>query len=194
MASKRTRRSHVLVLAFGGLILAAGCTATSVGGSAAPDATAPTPAASASTSGGGYTRGDYGSDGGEYGGVASKPPAASADAGSEAGSTLAVGSGAAGSFLVGEGGMTLYVFQRDSTNTSACDGDCATNWPPLTVPGDQPPEADDAITGTLTVFTRSDGSHQVAYNGQPLYYFVGDSAPGDTNGQGLNDVWFVAGP
>ena len=44
------------------------------------------------------------------------------------------------------------------------------------------------------MFTRSDGGKQVAYNGRPLYFFAGDTAPGDTKGQGLNDVWFVAAP
>jgi predicted lipoprotein with Yx(FWY)xxD motif len=38
---------------------------------------------------------------------------------------------------------------------------------------------------------RTDGSEQVTYNGWPLYYFANDAAPGDTNGQGVNEVWYV---
>ena len=47
---------------------------------------------------------------------------------------------------------------------------------------------DESLVGTIT---RDDGTVQGTYNGWPLYYFSGDSAPGDVNGQGLNDVWWV---
>ncbi len=50
------------------------------------------------------------------------------------------------------------------------------------------------MTGTLTTFARADGSQQVAYNGEPLYYFTGDTAPGDANGEGVGGVWFIATP
>ncbi len=38
---------------------------------------------------------------------------------------------------------------------------------------------------------RPDGSEQITYNGHPLYLFSGDTAPGDTTGQGVGDVWYV---
>jgi hypothetical protein len=41
---------------------------------------------------------------------------------------------------------------------------------------------------------RSDGSSQVTYGGWPLYYYSGDAAPGDVNGQGVNGVWYVVSP
>ena len=47
------------------------------------------------------------------------------------------------------------------------------------------------LLGTLT---RDDGTVQVTYNGWPLYHFSGDTAPGDTNGQGLEGVWFLVSP
>ena len=50
------------------------------------------------------------------------------------------------------------------------------------------------MNGKLTTFARKDGSMQVAYNGSPLYYYAADKAAGDTNGQGVGDVWFIAQP
>lgn len=40
----------------------------------------------------------------------------------------------------------------------------------------------------------TNGSVQVTYAGMPLYQFAGDAEPGDTNGQGSGDVWFVVSP
>jgi predicted lipoprotein with Yx(FWY)xxD motif len=105
-----------------------------------------------------------------------------------------VGNGAVGAFLTGDDGKTLYIFKRDSGGSSACDADCATNWPPLVVADGKVPAAGDGVTGALTTFARADGSMQVAYKGAPLYYYAGDSAAGDTNGEGVGDVWFVAAP
>jgi hypothetical protein len=50
---------------------------------------------------------------------------------------------------------------------------------------------DNSKVGTIT---RSDGTTQVTYNGHPLYYFSGDKAPGDTNGQGVGGNWFTISP
>ena len=99
-----------------------------------------------------------------------------------------------GAFLAGENGRTLYVLTNDQPGVSTCEGQCAVTWPPLTVgAGDSFAGSADA-SGTLATITRSDGSTQVTYDGAPLYYFAGDSAAGQTNGQGLNGVWFVASP
>jgi predicted lipoprotein with Yx(FWY)xxD motif len=86
--------------------------------------------------------------------------------------------------------MTLYLLATDPSGTSTCSGGCANNWPPLTVTGGAAAGAgvDSSLLGTTT---RADGSTQVTYNGHPLYYFRGDSAPGDQNGQGSGGVWFV---
>ena len=82
--------------------------------------------------------------------------------------------------------FTLYVFDNDlaAPGTSTCNGGCATNWPPLLV-------SDGAASGVsnLGTIARNDGTEQATYNGRPLYFFIGDSAPGDTNGDGAGGVW-----
>jgi predicted lipoprotein with Yx(FWY)xxD motif len=108
--------------------------------------------------------------------------------------TIKVAQNAAlGSILVDQNGMTLYIFTKDTTGVSTCTGGCAANWPALLTNG-TPVAGDPAITGTLGVITRSDGSQQVTINGMPLYYYANDMAAGDTNGQGVGSVWFVVQP
>ena len=98
-----------------------------------------------------------------------------------------------GSILVDAKGMTLYVFTKDTANTSNCSGGCATAWPPLTVPAGVTPTAGSGVQGTLGTIQRSDGSYQVTINGMPLYYFAQDTKAGDTDGQGVQSVWYVVG-
>ena len=97
-----------------------------------------------------------------------------------------------GSFLVGENGLSLYIFTPDDPGVSNCTGQCADFWPPLTVESGASPTAGSGVTGSMALISRDDGSQQVTYNDQPLYFFANDNAAGDTNGQGVNDVWFVA--
>ena len=82
--------------------------------------------------------------------------------------------------------MTLYTYSGDSAGTSACTGGCASAWPPLTVPTGQQPTAGSGVTGTLTTLARADGTTQVADDGLPLYYWQGDTKPGDVTGDGVN--------
>jgi predicted lipoprotein with Yx(FWY)xxD motif len=97
-----------------------------------------------------------------------------------------------GSFLVDARGMTLYIFKSDTTGVSNCGAGCASAWPPLDIKAGLTPAGGSGVTGKLDVFKRSDGSLQVTYNGWPLYYFSGDTNPGDTNGQGIGGLWFAA--
>lgn len=98
-----------------------------------------------------------------------------------------------GTFLTGEDDRTLYFFANDITpGVSTCEGDCVTNWPLFTLEEDETLAAGTGVTGVLAAFPRPDGTMQVSYDGRPLYYFAGDQAVGDTNGQGRGDVWFVA--
>jgi predicted lipoprotein with Yx(FWY)xxD motif len=100
-----------------------------------------------------------------------------------------------GAYLAGANGMTLYTFTPDATpNKSTCNGDCATNWPPLVVATGETPAADAGVSGTIATFARDDATTQVSYNGKPLYYFAGDKVAGDTAGQGLGGKWFAAKP
>ena len=85
-------------------------------------------------------------------------------------------------------GFTLYSFVPDTSTKSNCNGSCATYWPPVKGPA----TAGTGVTGKLATITRSDGSVQATYNGHPLYTYVGDKAPGQAKGNGLNlsgGVW-----
>jgi len=97
-----------------------------------------------------------------------------------------------GSVLVGADGKTLYVFDNDQGSTSSCEGGCASTWPPLATDGD--PTAGDGVDASLLGTTdRSDGTKQVTYDGHPVYNYSGDTAAGDTNGQGVGGIWWAIG-
>ena len=87
-------------------------------------------------------------------------------------------------------GMTLYTFDKDvaGSGKSACNGQCAFNWPPLAAPSDAQPQ------GNFSLIQREGGGLQWAYKGKPLYTFIGDANPGDNNGKGVNGVWQIATP
>jgi predicted lipoprotein with Yx(FWY)xxD motif len=94
--------------------------------------------------------------------------------------------GTYGSVLVNGDGMPLYVFSLDTGGTSACTGDCTSEWIPLTSQGT--PAAGEGVDATkLGTITRDDGSMQVTYNGHPLYTFANDTGSGDAAGQGMED-------
>ncbi len=99
-----------------------------------------------------------------------------------------------GSILVGPNGMTLYYFKKDTANVSNCSGGCTSIWPPLTVSKGTTPWGGAGVTGTFGTITRSNGSTQVTYNGWPLYYYAADTKAGDTNGQGILNLWYAATP
>jgi predicted lipoprotein with Yx(FWY)xxD motif len=95
---------------------------------------------------------------------------------------------AKGKALVDSKGMTLYSFDKDSGGKSACNGPCATNWPPLAA-------TSGTAMGDWSMITRDDGSKQWAYKGKPLYVFAKDAKSGDTKGDGvLNGAWHIAAP
>ena len=99
-----------------------------------------------------------------------------------------------GDFLTGPNGMTVYIFTNDTDGASACYDTCAENWPPLTVEANINLVASAGIEGELGTTERTDGTLQVTYNGQPLYYFLQDALSGDATGEGAGDVWFIVTP
>ena len=110
--------------------------------------------------------------------------------------SVGTSSGSLGTFLVDAKGRALYLWDADHGSKSACSGDCATAWPPLTTTG-MPKAGGKAESSLLGTTTRADGSHEVTYAGHPLYYFAGDSGPGQTNGQGSDSFgspWWVVSP
>jgi len=96
-----------------------------------------------------------------------------------------------GSILVDDKGMTLYIFKNDTSGVSNCTGNCAAIWPPLSVAANTTPTGSSDVTGALSTIQRADGITQVTYDGMPLYYYSKDTKPGDTNGQGLNNLWYA---
>ncbi len=107
-----------------------------------------------------------------------------------AGEELALATTDLGDIITDSEGRTLYLFMPDEQGDPTCYDTCAENWPALTAEVSAGVGLDAALMGTAT---RTDGGVQVTYNGWPLYYFAGDSAPGDINGQGVNEIWWVVG-
>jgi predicted lipoprotein with Yx(FWY)xxD motif len=135
------------------------------------------------TSSGGM--GGYGSSG-----------AAPASGGTSSVATVSASRTSLGMILVDGSGRTLYLFEKDQPNQSACAGACAAAWPVDQSSG--APKAGSGVTASLLgTIKRSDNTTQVTYNKHPLYYFQGDSGAGQHNGQGVDAFgakWYAVGP
>jgi predicted lipoprotein with Yx(FWY)xxD motif len=157
-----------------GAPLAAGLLAAACGSSASSSAAAPASSAPASSS----------------------PAGASPAAAGGASTMIETKTGSAGTFLTDGSGRTVYLFAKDSMNQTTCSGACAAAWPPLTATG-KVVASGSAKASDLGTITRSDGTKQVTYDGHALYYFSGDSAAGQTNGQGIDNFgakWWLVAP
>jgi predicted lipoprotein with Yx(FWY)xxD motif len=111
-----------------------------------------------------------------------------------AGSALTIK--AANGMLADAKGRTLYLWEADQGDQSACDGPCAEAWPPLTADG-KPAAGEGVDAGLLGTSKRADGTLGVTYAGHPLYYFSGDQAAGDANGKGSDGFgakWWPVAP
>lgn len=128
---------------------------------------------------------------GDSGGESSAPSEEPAET---AGVSLMTADSSLGSIVVDGEGMTVYMFDTDTqgADASTCEGECADNWPAVTVDGETPEV--EGVTGEVGTIAGVDGETQLTLNGWPLYYFIGDAAPGDVKGQGVNDVWWVLSP
>ena len=103
------------------------------------------------------------------------------------GVTLATADSGLGKIVVDGEGRTLYLFTADTGTTTACTGGCTSLWPALVAPA----TAGSGVTGTVGEATQADGTKQVTLNGHLLYYYGGDTTPGDTTGQGIGGKWYV---
>lgn len=91
-------------------------------------------------------------------------------------------------------GNVLYLFTPDVAGESLCEGTCIDNWPVFKVDTGQLAVGNGLQENRFGSVMRTDGNSQTTYMGWPLYYFDGDGQPGSVNGDGLNDVWYVANP
>jgi predicted lipoprotein with Yx(FWY)xxD motif len=99
-----------------------------------------------------------------------------------------------GQILTATDGLTVYLFEPDAQDTPTCIDSCAEQWPPVTVDDASQISAGEGLDASLLDTVDHPEGIQVSYNGWPLYFFAGDSAPGDTNGQGQGGVWYVVDP
>jgi predicted lipoprotein with Yx(FWY)xxD motif len=100
------------------------------------------------------------------------------------GTTIHLTQTSLGNVIAGPHGRTVYLLTADSRNHSTCYSTCARNWPPLITTG-KPHVGSGLNSSLLGTALRTNGTRQVTYNGHPLYYFSGDTAAGQTNGEGL---------
>jgi len=128
---------------------------------------------------------------------AAPPPAAtaspSAEPTSSAPDTLKLADSRYGKIIVDSSGRALYLFDADRGPVSTCYADCAKAWPPF-IATRAPNAASDLSQSLTSTTTRNDGLKQVTYNGHPLYYYVGDPAPGQVNCQAAVEFgggWYV---
>lgn len=130
----------------------------------------------------------------------SSAPAASGSAaagGSSSGSMVITTAKASGGTILTDGsGRAVYLWAKDSSGMSACSGACTGTWPPVTASGTVSASGG-AKSSDLGTITRSDGTKQVTYDGHALYYYVGDSGPGMSSGQGSDQFgakWWLVAP
>jgi predicted lipoprotein with Yx(FWY)xxD motif len=102
-------------------------------------------------------------------------------------------SNAVGKIIVDGAGHTAYFFDSDTANSgkSACSGGCSATWPAITSTSTSPTIS--GVAGTVGTIPDGSGKFQITVNGLPIYAYSGDSAAGDTNGQGSGGTWWVAG-
>jgi predicted lipoprotein with Yx(FWY)xxD motif len=93
-----------------------------------------------------------------------------------------------GQYLADPKGMTLYIFDKDTSGVSNCSGQCAAIWP-VYGPASAAPTG---LPTNVAVITRKDGTFQYTYKGMPLYYYAKDKAVGDTIGDGVGGIWHLA--
>jgi predicted lipoprotein with Yx(FWY)xxD motif len=110
--------------------------------------------------------------------------------------TIKTVTGRNGTYLTNRSGRAIYMWLGDDAGKSNCSGNCALAWPPV-LTASAPRASGGARSANLGTITRSGGGKQVTYKGHPLYYFVVDSGPGTTKGQGSASFgarWWLVAP
>jgi predicted lipoprotein with Yx(FWY)xxD motif len=131
-----------------------------------------------------------------YGGTSSAGSTAPAQASAAPGAVVAAASTKLGTVLVNGEGRTVYDFANDTGSMSTCNGGCAQTWLPVAAP-EALPASLPGVPAELGSTTRTDGTKQLTVAGHPVYTFQGDSAPGQTNGNGITlngGLWTVVSP
>jgi predicted lipoprotein with Yx(FWY)xxD motif len=130
----------------------------------------------------------------EAGGTTTTAPSGGSGSGSPAvRPTLVVSNSGLGAILTDDRGNTVYLFEMDRADKSACYEGCESTWPPLEASG-RPTGGDGVLDALLGTIERTDGTIQVTYADHPIYRYSGDKVPGDTNGQDIGGVWYVVAP
>ncbi len=180
--SQAPARAWFSLVALVVLVLLAACGSnTSTGSTTAPYATSNTSAGSTPTSSGGRYGNGYGNRG--------TTPTVSSSGSLIKTATVTV-NGTSKTILTTVQGLTLYYRTSDVPPSTVCSGGCAGAWPPLVVSGSGTPTSATSLPGKLTIISDANGN-QVEYNGHPLYTYSGDTAPGQTTGEGFGGVWHV---
>jgi predicted lipoprotein with Yx(FWY)xxD motif len=152
-----------------------------------------TATACSKATGTGATAGSGTQAGSAYGTRTASPMATgmSSSAGAMRTATLTVERSRAGMVLAGSKGLTLYYYTKDKPHSgrSACFGSCLAAWPALAAPVKAPAGA--RMPGPMGTIHRGNGTVQVTINGFPIYYYVGDKAPGQIAGNGVDGTWHV---
>jgi predicted lipoprotein with Yx(FWY)xxD motif len=89
--------------------------------------------------------------------------------------------------MILESGTTVYALKPSKT---ACTAACLKVWPAVLLPqGTTTPTAGPGVDASkLGTTMTTDGSMQITYAGQPLYWFHKDKKPGQVTGN-LTDKW-----
>jgi predicted lipoprotein with Yx(FWY)xxD motif len=99
-----------------------------------------------------------------------------------------------GHVLAASNGHVLYMFNKDKKGKSTCTGSCTKVWKPYKASGSVIAKSGSGLNAHLLGTIKS--THQVTYNGKPLYTYTKDKKAGQSNGQALQSFggdWYLIG-
>ncbi len=116
---------------------------------------------------------------------AASPAASNGGTSAAGGVTIQTAHTSLGTVLTDAKGITVYLFEADTTTKPTCYSACVSAWPAVLTTG-APAAGSGAKASLLGTVKRTDGKSQVTYAGHPLYYFIESTKPGNVSGQGVN--------